>query len=382
MTSGAATLLETAREPAHTAARSARVVEFLLVGGISLVLLPLAWLFRQAAGLDAAELTVGFLAFHAAYLINDPHFSVTYLLFYRDVRRRAFGDAFSPLQRARYLAAGFAAPLVLAGWGALALASGSAFTLGLLIQLMFFLVGWHYVKQGFGVLSVLSARRGFRFSALERNVLLAHCLAGWAYAWASPADPGITVEEKGVVYDSLPRPAALELVTGIVFLLSTLALIGLLARKWQRERRLPPLAPLAGLLITVWLWTVYSSLDPLMVYVIPALHSIQYLYFVWLLKRNEAREQEGPPDFGRPVGVRLGMLAASALALGWLLFHGAPEFLDTAFSARNADDPALSGALGPTPYVAALFAFVNIHHYCMDAVIWRRDNPETRFLQS
>jgi hypothetical protein len=39
-------------------------------------------------------------------------------------------------------------------------------------------------------------------------------------------------------------------------------------------------------------------------------------------------------------------------------------------------------ALGATPCFAALYAFVNIHHYFMDAVIWRRDNPETRHLLS
>ena len=36
--------------------------------------------------------------------------------------------------------------------------------------------------------------------------------------------------------------------------------------------------------------------------------------------------------------------------------------------------------LGPTPYFAAIYAFVNIHHYFMDTVIWRRDNPATRHL--
>ena len=36
--------------------------------------------------------------------------------------------------------------------------------------------------------------------------------------------------------------------------------------------------------------------------------------------------------------------------------------------------------LGPTPYFAALFAVVNIHHYFMDFVIWRKDNPRTRYL--
>jgi hypothetical protein len=353
-----------------------RLIEFFSVGGATVVLFPLAWLCQRAFGLDSSELVVDFVMFHAAYVINDPHFAVTYLLFYKDARNRALGGAFGPMQRFRYLVAGALIPLVLAAWAAVALSSRSATAMGWMIQLMFLLVGWHYVKQGFGVLIVLSARRGVRFSPLERIAVLAHCYLGWAYAWASPADPGRTLEEKGVVYRSLAHPVGLERVTQIAFFLSVLPLIWVLVKKWRTERRLPPLVPLSGLLVTIWLWTVYSSLDPLIVYVIPALHSVQYLYFVWLMKRNEARESEGPPTFGLPTGVRLGLLAVSAVGLGWLLFHGAPSFLDGVLVSPATEE------LGPTPYFAALFVFVNIHHYFMDHVIWRRDNPETRYLHS
>ncbi len=364
--------------PARAVDRRARLVEFLLVGGVTLVLFPVCWLLRRIVGEDAAELGVGFLFFYGAVLMNDPHFSVTYLLFYKNARQRALGDVYGPAQRARYVFAGFVVPALLGAWAASAIATGSGYTLGLLIQLMFLLVGWHYVKQGFGVLTVLSARRGIRFSPLERRVLLLHCYAGWAYAWASPFDPGREVEEKGVVYTTLAQPHGLELVTGIVFVTSIGALLWVLMQKWQRERRLP-YGPLGAYLISIWLWTVYSSVDPLMVYMIPALHSVQYLYFVGLMKRNEAREQEGPPLFGRPVKLRLALLAASALGLGWLLFHGAPAFLDGNFVLGGADVP---GGLGPTPYFAAIFAFVNIHHYFLDNVIWRREHPDTRYLRA
>ena len=356
-----------------------RAVEFLLTGGATLLLFPCAWLLRLSLGLEPAELAVGFVMFHAAHLINDPHFSVTYLLFYRDAQQRALGDAFSRGQRIRYWLAGFVAPLALAVWVVLGLADESARTLGWLIQLMFLLVGWHYVKQGFGVLTVLSARRGLHFSSLERRALLTHCFAGWAYAWASPAAPGRLASEKGVVYRTVSHPVALEQLAWIAFALSAVLLAAMLLRKWRREGRLPPLAPLSGFLITVWLWTVYSSIDPLMVYVIPALHSLQYLYFVWLLRRNEARAAEGPPHFGRPTALRLGLLAATALGLGWLLFHGAPGFVDEIFIGRAA---GATSKLGATPFFAAIFAFVNIHHYLMDAVLWRRENPDTRFLRS
>lgn len=373
MTSAAATLSAPAAA-AKDDGLASRAVEALMVGGGTLLLFPIAWIWRSALGLDMAEYQVSFVFFYAAYAINDPHFSVTYLLFYRDMRRRSFDRAIPATQRARYLLAGFVAPVALVAWCAAAITSRSAHSMGLMVQLMYLLVGWHYAKQAFGVLMTLSARRGFRFGLLERRVLLAHCYLAWAFAWSSPFDPGSPFEEKGVVYTSVGHPHFLATATAVVFALSSVALVAVLVRMWLRERRLPPLVPFGAFLITVWLWTVYSAIDPLVAYGIPALHSIQYLYFVWLLKKNEARSQEGPPAFGRPTAMRLGLLAASALGLGWVLFHGAPAALDSAFARGGL------GALGPTPYFAAVFTFVNIHHYFMDSVIWRRENAETRFL--
>jgi hypothetical protein len=352
--------------------------EFLVVGGLTPLLFPLAWAMRRTLGLDPAEFAVGFAMFHAAFVVNDPHFAVTYILFYRDARARALGGAFNPLQRARYLFAGIVAPVALAAWAIAALATRSAFALGLMIKLMFFLVGWHYVKQGFGVLVVLAARRGVRFGPRERLAILAHCFAGWAYAWASPWDPGTEVEEKGVVFMTVAHPRWLEVATHAVFLATAVILLAVLVRKRYREGRLPLVTPLTALLCSIWSWSIYSSVDPLVVYVIPALHSAQYLYFVWLLRRNEAREREGPPWFGTPARVRVGVLAVSALALGWVLFHGAPTLLDDALVGRRG---RLS-PLGPTPYFAAIYTFVNLHHFFMDYVIWRRDNPETQYLQA
>ena len=135
---------------------------------------------------------------------------------------------------------------------------------------------------------------------------------------------------------------------------------------------------LLGFFVTIWLWTIYSALDPLMMYVIPALHSLQYLYFVWLLRRNEARASEGPPHFGKPAGQRLLTLALGATALAWLLFRGLPGFFDDAKALAPVTGVS---ELGPTPFLAAFFVVVNVHHYLMDYVIWRRENPDTRFLR-
>ncbi len=367
--------------PAGTLSQSpwrARVGEFLAVGGLTPFLFLIAWEMRSAYGFETTQYAWGFSFFYLAFVINDPHFAVTYFLFYREFKRRAFGDAFTPWQRVRYWISGVIAPIALLCWGVFALATKSAPALGLLIQLMFVLVGWHYVKQGFGVMITLAARRGVRFSPMERRTVLAHCLLGWAYAWASPFDPGREVEEKGVVYRTLTHPHGLLAITQLAFFASVVPLVIVLVRKRVREGRLPILTPLMAMLCSVWVWSIYSSANPIVVYALPALHSIQYLYFVWLISRNEGKEREGPPHFEMSAAVRVGVLAMSALGLGLVLFHIGPLALDDLFVPHKS--AALQTDLGPTPYFAALYAFVNLHHYFMDWVIWRRDNPLTRYL--
>lgn len=345
--------------------QTSRFLELLLVGAWTPVLIPLSFWARAHFDVDDAELAIGFLAFHAAHVLNDPHFAVTYLLFYGNAHGRMFDTG-------RYFVAGVLVPVMLVSFAGYALFARSAQTLGWMVQLMFLLVGWHYTKQGFGVLTVLSARREIRFGTFERKAILAHCYAAWAFAWATPPLPAGQYAERGVLYWAIERPLWFAWIAGLALFISTLVLVATLARKWSREGSLPH-GPLLAFLATVWLWTIGSATDPLVRYVIPALHALQYLFFVGLLRRNEARAEEGPPRFRRPVGIRLVALTFGALGLGWVLFRGGPALLDaTLIDARNA--------LGPTPFAAAFYIVVNLHHFAMDAVIWRRDHPPTRFL--
>ncbi|MBX3228880.1 MAG: hypothetical protein KIT84_41885 [Labilithrix sp.] len=359
--------------------RRRAIAEVMLTGGATLFLYPISWLLRRSFGLESAEYETSFFFFYLAYVINDPHFAVTYLLFYRDAKKRAFSPEVPRVQRARWIVSGVVVPIVLVAWGIYAIRKNEAQTLGWMVQLMYLLVGWHYVKQGFGVLTVLSARRGVKITPTERRATLFHAFAGWAFAWASPVSDGGYFEEKGLVYRGVAHPQWLMILTGVVLGASSLLLVGVIAARKIREGKMIPLGPLLGLLISIWSWMIFSGADPLVRYAIPALHSIQYLFFVYLLNKNKAKAHEGPPSFGRPASVRVGAIALASLGLGWFLFHGAPEFLDLAFTkklpAGDVDE------MGPTPIFAALFTYVNLHHYFMDHVIWRRENPETKYLQ-
>jgi hypothetical protein len=74
------------------------------------------------------------------------------------------------------------------------------------------------------------------------------------------------------------------------------------------------------------------------------------------------------------------VLGLSAIALGWLLLRGVPAWLDSLLVLPASSDLGAMAAVGPSPYLAAFTVVVNVHHYFMDSVIWRRDDRETRFL--
>ena len=354
--------------------------EFLVTGGATLVLFPIIWLLRRCVGLDDAELTAGFLTFYGAYVINDPHFAVTYVLFYKDARRRTFDSSRSISQRVRYGFSAIVVPAVLITWVSAAMIAHSATMLGWMIQLMYLTVGWHYVKQGFGVLTVLSMRRNVRVTKRERIVILLHCYAAWAFAWANPVSAGWGVRRKGSGLQRA-RPSARSRARDGVGAGRVHAGNG--GRSFQRSptrRKVSSARSLHGSDGYGLALDHFFEPRPGPALFIPALHALQYFYFVGLMKRNEARAAEGPPTFGKPVAVRLGVLALTALALGWFLFRGAPTVLDDWLTpkVRRGQIP---DDLGETPYFAAFFVAVSIHHYFMDSVIWRRDNPDTRYFK-
>jgi hypothetical protein len=352
---------------------STKTIEFFAAGGLSILLLPLCLLFAP----DGAEAQVSLVAVAAiwlAYVINDPHFLVTYQIFYRDFAAKIKGDGYQRGEQIRYWMAGLILPFLLMLWIGAVLALELPMMAAGIMQLLFILVGWHYVKQGYGVLSVLSARRGVFYSSLERNLVIAHCLISWIYAWTMPMAERRPFEMDGITYMAAGIGQWPIDVMFVLFVISGVAAIGILVVKFVKARQMPPLAPLAGLFVTLYLWVVWTGINEAFGYLIPALHSIQYLFFVFLLERGRARAGQDAANAQGKVMRHIGLVAIIALGLGWLGFHFVPNWLD-----QNMHwDEAL---LGPVIFMAMLTAFINIHHFMMDNVIWRKDNPDMKYLR-
>ena len=357
-------------------------VDFLLLGGGSfLVLGAMAAFFPRD---EASRVALAGVMLFLAHFVNHPHFAHSYQIFYRDFLRKAFGME-SPLA-ARYRFAGILVPVVLATFFAAALAEGSVALLGLAANVMFFTVGWHYAKQGYGILMLDASRKGLRFGPAERRRLLWNTHLAWVTNWLVVNDALKAEELWGITWYLIDVPDALLVAMVALVAVSTLAVGRDLFATWRTQRALP-LNGLLAWVAAVYVWLAVGRLDPVLLLVVPFFHSLQYLAVVWryqlaveadrcgaeLRARGEGTDSgaQGWKAWLRSAPAGLARFLVAGGLLGFAGFWAAPVVLDT-FSGY---DRAVFGA---TLFLFIGWTFINIHHYFIDNVIWRRDNPEAR----
>lgn len=328
------------------------------LGGISLLAIPLVMVIPESTAI-AAIIPVWLVA----DLINHPHFAASYLIFYRNFLTVLRDRNLSLPLRARYFTAGFAVPLVLVAFFAWCVSGGDAWLLSLGANLMFFLVGWHYVKQGYGVMIVEAVRTRRFFDDHEKKWLLRNAYACWILYWLVFNHWLGDGEFWGISYQSLPVPDALLVLAAIVAGLTTLRVVTLLAVRIRTGAQPLPIAGVTAYLVSVYFWLA-GRLDPALLLLIPAFHSLQYLVIVRRYEANRASCHGSP-------GLHLALFAAMSIGLGYFGFWIAPGWLD-------ANVPQATTGFGEAAVgFFVVWIFINVHHYAMDNAIWRGDNPTT-----
>lgn len=152
-------------------------------------------------------------------------------------------------------------------------------------------------------------------------------------------------------------------VTGTVLrsvaLASLLLAVAVMVRASRRASTVPPMGMWASYAAGAF-WLLYSPGVIGASVVGAGLHGLQYLACVhraevdWAVERGE-----------RDLGTLWLSLVGGALAGGLLLSAWLPSFLDNSFA---------SGAT-PGIYGSLIFIALNLHHYAIDAAIWRHDGP-------
>lgn len=360
------------REGRHAGVLFHPVIDFLCLGGASLIVLPL-----MALGMSSEwKPSVAITALVLTNFVNHPHFANSYQIFYRQFRRKAFGHDYPPLLRARYLGAGVGVPAAIALFFAVCLVSEDAWMLGLGANAMAFLVGWHYVKQGYGMIILDSVLKRSFFEDHEKKALLWNAYACWITSWIVANTTIVDRNIWGLPYYAIPIPAPVYYVAVGVATVSTMCALWTLTRKALTRNARPPFNGIMAYVVTLYVWLVFvRALGPVALLIVPAFHSLQYLVVVWRYELNWERGRTSATSSGTDPAARprrgLAKFIATSVLVGFIGFWLLPILLDSLHLLDRA-------TFGKTAFLFMFWIFINVHHYFLDSVIWRRENPDTR----
>ena len=337
--------------------------EVFLLGGGSLLTCVAFWIFFDRS---MSINTISQVAFALAFAINHPHFMSSYVLLYNDFSKNIF-------RQARYFWAAVIVPIFLSAFLAFALGFGRTQWLGYAINSMYFLVGWHYVKQVFGCIIVTSARRRLYYQSWERRLMLGNLISLWAISFLQSQTSRPSFTFYGIVYSGLMLDPTLLKLAYAAVTISACAVVAMHLRKYIYEGVRPTYGGMVAHL-SLYVWYLPTFAHPGYAYFIPLFHSLQYLAFVWTFKANQVSAQLRGLNV---VETRNGWVSqfiswgVTATALGALAFELVPKGLD-AQAWIGAPD------MGTSPFLVGFLLFINIHHYFIDNVIWKSSNEELR----
>lgn len=347
-------------------------VDFLALGGGSVLVLGALAAFYPAG--DEARAGLAFTMLVLAHFVNHPHFAHSYQLFYKGFVRKAFSP--ESTLRHRYMFAGIMVPAILVTFFVSGVALGNPPMLGLTVNLMFFLVGWHYAKQGYGILMLDAGYKGTGFSAKERRHLLWNTHIAWPTYWLIANNALAAKSYWGLPYVVFDVPDPLLITVSAAAAVSAVIVMRDLFLIWRSGRTLP-VNGLVAYVASVYLWLMIAREDPLLILVVPVFHSVQYMCVVWRYQLNveteRLRERAGAaePAWYRTAAAGLARYVLIAGLLGLVGFWGAPLVMDTVGGYDSA-------VFGGTLFLFMGWTGINIHHYFIDAVIWRRENTDMR----
>lgn len=351
------------------------IFDFMTLGGASLIVCAaIAFLFPR--GIPSTQQAV--LITVLMTIINQPHFAHSYQMFYRNYREKAFGASYPAALRWRYVSAGLVVPTVLIAFLAGAALAGSGRVLAYSANAMFFLVGWHYVKQGYGILIVDSVQKRLMFSDRAKLILRANGYASWMVAWLA-VNHALSAKNYyiGLAYFSLPIPAWIYDLSVAALVITSAATLLVLLQRWREARGQLPWNGLVAYLTTLYLWVIFVRFNPLVLAVVPTFHSLQYLAVVWRYQINAAERGDAAPApamVSRLLPTQWSSFVffiGIGVLLGYLGFQGIPRSIDALV-------PYDRHLLGPSMFLFSFYIFINIHHYFLDNVMWRRGNPDVQ----
>ena len=322
------------------------LVDALSAGGLSLLLLVP---FLVSGRTELLLVSAGVQAWLTAS-VNMPHFLASYRMVYRtreSVRAHPWAAIWVPL--ALLLACGFAV------WAS----RTTDLWISALLTIQNAYLAVHYTGQAWGMMAAYAFLGGTSFSGLERRLVRGglYILLAWHVVWFFHN----AYEQLGLasLYQAVTVATALALTSGLVG-------FGLLK---ARTGRFPPartLIPWAA--IFVWYAALARWGLPALFWVQMA-HALQYLVFPVRVEANRTLRGEygGPSHLAFHMTLYLVILLVASIVAAVLLPLGAMAVVTDWLGSRPGQVVGF-----------AILAFLNIHHYFTDGVVWKLRNPAVR----
>lgn len=338
-------------------------MDFLLLGGGGLVMLAIIILIFPLSEKTAA---LAAISGYIAHVVNHPHFAHSYQIFYRNFARVMQQGAYSPALQMRYMVAGVIVPLAHLVLFLYCFITSDLRTLGVMTNVMFLLVGWHYTKQGYGIAIVDSVLKKAFYTDQEKKILLLCSYAGWFSTWLNlnVRLSHSSFKLYGLEYFILPIPQMFYYPSLSAILFCFCVTVYIFGQKILRDRKNAPYNGMLAYLVSLYLWVTLARIHPVYALFVPALHSLQYMAVVWRFQMNKSASEKA-----RSAVWGVARFTVIGIALGYIGFNGLPMLMDWA-----VQKPALMQNVSVFFLMSALL--INNHHYFMDNVIWRKDNPD------
>lgn len=295
--------------------------------------------------------------FVGSLIVNYPHYAATYHRVYRrwdDMKQYPFETIWTPLFLIAMAFVSFQSPAA-APW----------YCLG---YLMF--SGYHYSGQTYGIALIFAGKSGVRLASWEKWILLIPIYAVYLYPVllgnmgnSDVSQYGGDKAFYGLTLPNLSAPEPLPSITWWAFHLGIIAYAALTINQIRKKQPFPMIVHLVFLSHITWFYTIAQSSKYFMM-MIPFFHCLQYLvitaYFHY-------RHSEIPPELNAMGFVRTPHFGRYYL---WLIIVGAIMFVPTPYIIEGMGWAKLNVA------TAIVVSFINMHHFVLDAAIWKLRKPE------
>lgn len=235
--------------------------------------------------------------------------------------------------------------------------------------IMFLTVGWHYSKQIFGCMMVYAKFDDYPISPWQRKLIKASV---FSIAWFNFFSGAISLRAAssgnakflGIPLVTYNFPQWSVTLLGVcVCVFSFLTPILVFYPTYKRTGKKPSLNFLVPwVAFHVW-WLPIIPSNEFYLITVPFFHSLQYLPFAY---RMETRHMKVDQYFQLKLFLKVILL----LAIGFTAFEFGPTLLD-----RYFDTFANKGVLF---FLISFVIFINIHHFFIDSVVWRFNQPEVK----